>query len=306
MAERRLEMTAANRANPGGANERSAVAALLAAAFVWGVIWYPYRWLRDAGLDGPAAAAATYGTALLIGLLTFRRSLAAFHPDGRQTLALLLLAVAAGGCNLGYVLASLHGEVVRVLLLFYLAPVWTVFLARLLLGERLTAKGGAVVLLALAGAMTMLWQPQLGWPAPQGVADWLGLGAGFSFAAFNVLSRRIVRVPIEVKTLSAFSGVLLLGLALLGSGFGHMRWPADPLVWVMIPVLGATLVVVNLVVQHGLARLEANRAVVIMLSELGFAALSSWWLADEVMSARASLGGAMIVVATLLSARRRA
>jgi drug/metabolite transporter (DMT)-like permease len=42
---------------------------------------------------------------------------------------LLLIALVAGGCNLGYVLATVHGEVMRVLLLFYLAPLWTVLLA---------------------------------------------------------------------------------------------------------------------------------------------------------------------------------
>ena len=36
-----------------------AVASLLAGALVWGVIWYPYRFLRDNGVDGVMASTLT-------------------------------------------------------------------------------------------------------------------------------------------------------------------------------------------------------------------------------------------------------
>jgi hypothetical protein len=52
---------------------RLAVAALLGGALVWGLIWYPYRILRDLGVDGVAASTATYAIALVLGLLFFRR-----------------------------------------------------------------------------------------------------------------------------------------------------------------------------------------------------------------------------------------
>ncbi|MDO9215845.1 MAG: hypothetical protein Q7U14_01150, partial [Lacisediminimonas sp.] len=78
----------------------------------------------------------------------------------------------------------------------------------------------ALPLLSLAGALTMLWHPRIGFPVPQDSADWLGLGAGFSFALFNVLSRRAQGVAIELKSLAAFFGVVLLGLVLLLAGVG--------------------------------------------------------------------------------------
>ena len=280
--------------------ERSAVLALIASAFVWGVIWFPYRVLRDAGVDGVLAVSLTYGTALVLGGLVFRRKLVGLRPSW----PLFWLALSAGGCNLGYVLAALNGEIVRVLLLFYLAPLWTVVLARLLLGERLTRSGVFVVALALAGAVIMLWQPAIGWPVPINLADWLGLGAGFSFALFNVLSRAIGAVSIEVKSLCAFAGVVLLGTLLISLGVSQPRLPGAAPIWLLIFLLGLVLVVINLVVQFGLSRVEANRAIVIMISELGFAAISSWLLADETLDARDCLGGAMIVVATLLAAYR--
>lgn len=279
--------------------KRSAPLALLSGALVWGLIWYPYRVLREAGVDGIVATTLTYAVALLLGLVFFRRALTGFSPSWK----LAWLALSAGACNLGYVLATLNGEVMRVLLLFYLAPLWTVVLARALLGERLNRFGVFVVALSLAGAATMLWPPGRGFPLPQDAADWLGLGAGFSFALFNVLSRRAHDVQIEIKSLAAFAGVLVLGVALSLAGFGGVEPQAVGASWLLLGLIGVVLLLVNLVVQFGLAHVAANRAIVIMLSEIGFAALSSWLLAGESMGPREWAGGAMIVAASLFSAK---
>ncbi|EXI84995.1 MAG: carboxylate/amino acid/amine transporter [Candidatus Accumulibacter regalis] len=206
----------------GAREQRLAIGALLGGALIWGVIWYPYRLLRDAGVDGIASSTLTYGVAFVLGRLVFRRSLLAWAPSW----TLLWLALAAAACNLGYVLATLSGEVVRVLLLFYLAPLWTVLLSRLLLGERLGRAGAGVVALSLLGAATMLWEPQAGLPAAPDHADWLGLIAGFSFALFNVLSRRAGHLSIESKAMAAFAGVAITGTLLLLVGVGSLRLPA--------------------------------------------------------------------------------
>lgn len=283
----------------GAAGHRSAVFALVFGALIWGVIWFPYRILRDAGIDGVMATISTYSTAFVLGLFLFRR-----RPlRVRFSWPLLWLAFAAGGCNLGYVLATLEGEIVRVLLLFYLAPLWTVLLSRLILGERLNRIGAAVVATSLAGAAVILWQPQIGLPLPEHVADWLGLYAGFMFALFNVLSRRVQSIAIEAKTMVAFLGVVSTGLVLMLLGYGTPRLPDGPMLWGLLALLGVVLIVANLVVQFGLSRVASNRAIVIMLSEVGFAALSSWLLADEALGLREWIGGAMILAAGLCSAR---
>jgi drug/metabolite transporter (DMT)-like permease len=71
----------------------------------------------------------------------------------------------------------------------------------------------------------------------------------------------------------------------------------------LLGLIGAVLLMVNLIVQYGLARVSANRAIVIMLAEVGIAALSSWLLADEAMGLREAMGGTMIVAASLFSAK---
>jgi drug/metabolite transporter (DMT)-like permease len=268
-------------------------------ATIWGLVWYPYRVLESMGFSGAQATTLTYAVALVLGLLLFWPKLRGARVD----VWLVAIAVSSAGCNLGYVLAMLQGEVMRVLLLFYLAPLWTVLLARLLLGERLNALGAGIVGLSLAGAITMLWHPELGAPWPRSGAEWTGMAAGFLFALSNVLIRRASHYAIELKSVAVFAGVVVIGLA-----YGFVAEPAAPVGidadgWLLVVLIGLVLLAVNLVVQYGLTRVVASRAVVIFLFELVVAAAASWALAGEVMTLQEWLGGLLIVAASLFSAR---
>ena len=274
---------------------------LLAGATVWGLIWHPYRVLEEMAVPPILAATLTYLVALLLGFPLLRRRLAGARPGGM----LLLIALVAGGCNLGYVLATVHGEVMRVLLLFYLAPLWTVLLARLLLQEKVSLPGTAVIALSLAGAVVMLWQPSLGLPLPANGAEWIGLAAGFLFALANVLIRKAHDLSIELKSMAVFAGVALVGLFALPSEPARLAVPPAP-AWLLVGVVGLVLLATNLFVQYGLTHTPANRAIVIFLFELVVAALSSWLLAGEAMTPQEWLGGAMIVAASLFSGKLEA
>lgn len=284
----------------GGRTNQVAIAGLLTGAVVWGLIWYPYRALEGMGVSGVVASIGTYAVALAGALLAFPRMLRGVRWDWN----LLWLSLAAGGCNLGYVVATVHGEVMRVLLLFYLSPLWTVLLARLLLGERLNGAGAGVIVLSAAGASVMLWQPEFGAPWPKNGAELIGLGAGFCFAVNNVLVRKTPHLPLELKCSAAFLGVALVGIAVLPFADASSAAPLAALdAWLMVGVVGLVLLTTNLAVQFGLTHTPANRAIVIFLSELVVAALSSWLLAGEAMGAKEWLGGAMIVAASLFSGR---
>ncbi len=278
-----------------------ALVSLLAGATVWGLIWHPYRVLEDLAVPPALAAILSYLVALLLGFPLLRQRLAGARPGGM----LLLIALAAGGCNLGYVIATVRGEVMRVLLLFYLSPLWTVLLARLLLREKVSLPGTAVILLSLAGAVVMLWQPSLGWPLPANGAEWIGLAAGFLFALANVLIRKAHDLSIELKSMAVFAGVAVVGLVALPFEPARLAVPPAP-AWLLLIVVGLVLLTTNLFVQYGLTHTTASRAIVIFLFELVVAALSSWLLAGEEMTAQEWLGGAIIVAASLFSGKLEA
>ncbi len=274
--------------------------ALLSGALIWGLIWYPYRVIEAAGMGGVTATSLTYGLAFLFGLLPMWRVLRSIKPS----LWLLLLALASAGTNLGYVLGTLDGVVMRVLLLFYLSPLWTILLSRALLGERLSRAGAAVIALSMGGAVVMLWQPSLGMPWPEGSAEWMGLGAGICFALANVLVRRTAHIEIEHKVMAVFVGVILmapLAAWVRGESPAAQVTAIDAGTWLLLVVVGVVLLLVNLVVQYGITHLSANSAIALFLFELVVAAASSWWLAGEAMGLKEWVGGVMIVLASLFS-----
>jgi drug/metabolite transporter (DMT)-like permease len=272
--------------------------ALLGGATLWGVVWYPYRLLAQSGVDGIWSTFATYGLALAAGLIVFPRAAASLR---RISPLALLMGIAIGWSNLAYVLAVLEGEVMRVLLLFYLAPLWTVPLARLILGERLDAAGLGVMALAFAGAMIMLWRPDVGVPWPSSRAEWLGLIAGFLFALGNVLVRRIQELGDAAKSIVIWAGVTIAGLAHLPQSrvSPHAAFDAIAANAGWVAGIAAALFGMSLALQYGLSRLAANRAIVILLFELVVAAIASYLLADETMRVRDWIGGLLIVAASI-------
>jgi len=278
----------------------SPVAGLLTGATLWGLIWYPYRLLEYHGMGGVVATLGSYLIALLLGSLLFPASWLELR---RAPLVLIAIALSAGWTNLAYVLGVLEGEVMRVLLLFYLAPLWTVPLARIILNERPNAVGYWVILLALGGALVMLWHPQAGVAWPANHAEWYGLSSGLGFALSNVLTRRIAHVDIRVKSLAVFAGCVVISVAALTVGGASHPDVAglSTAQWMLLGGIGITLLVMSLGVQYGLTHMAATRAIVILLFELVVAAISAYWLAGEVMSLREWVGGTMIVAAALFS-----
>lgn len=278
------------------------VIGVLSSSLVWGLIWYPYRALQDVGVSGALATLITYLLAMLFGTFMLPRVWRERSTFGWWA---LLLVLSAGWANLGYVLAMLQGEVMRVLLLFYLAPVWTILFSYWLLDERLNRYGYLVVALSLGGAFIMLWKPDLGLPLPQNVSEWLGLSAGMGFALSNVTSRRATHLSVEMKSFSLWLGTAALTLPFLlwQGGMAEQVAAIVPHSWLLLLLMGLVLCATSFAVQFGVTHLAANRAVVLFLFELVVAAVSSYFLAGEAMEWRDWLGAALIVSATLLSGR---
>jgi drug/metabolite transporter (DMT)-like permease len=277
------------------------VLALLLNAFTWGVSWWPFRWLQHHGLHPLWATALIYLAA--VGAITLARPQA-----WRQLFAapvLWVLVAAAGTTNATFNWAVTIGDVVRVVLLFYLMPLWAVLLARVLLGERLTPWASLRIVMALAGAAVVLQPAGGGWPLPRTPAEWLGVVGGFSFALNNVMLRREARQPEAARALAMFLGGALVATLLAGALalHGSLALPPPPQPAWLAGAAGLTLafLVGNLALQYGAARLPANVTAVVMVSEVLFASVSAVLLGAGQLTPVLALGGALIVGASLLS-----
>ena len=279
-----------------------AVSALLLNALVWGVSWWPFRELQRHGLHPLWATAMIYAFSLACLLVVRPRSFRNLlqHPS------LWLLAVAAGLTNVGFNWAVTTGDVVRVVLLFYLMPAWVALLAWPLLGERPGAGSLLRLALALGGLAVVLKTPDSPWPAPESLADWLALMGGFSFALTNILLRRLNQTPSEARILAMFGGGTLMaaGVALTGTAVGLIAVPPAPSgAWVGVAALiSLAFLSGNLALQYGASRLRASTTSLVMLSEVVFASASSVLLEAGELSARTLFGGSLILLAVLLSA----
>jgi drug/metabolite transporter (DMT)-like permease len=284
------------------------IAGILSGALVWGLIWYPYRVLQDAGVTGSLATLITYFVAMLCCSILLHRIWREMHMQPRLGWWTAALVLSAGWANFGYVLAMLHGEVMRVLLLFYLAPLWTIIFSYWLLGERLNLYGYLVMMLSLGGAVIMLWVPHHGLPMPQNISEWIGLSAGMSFALSNVVSRRATHLNVELKSCSVLFGTALLTLPFLlwQGGISAQLQVIDAQYWLMLGLLGVALCATSFAVQYGVTHLLSNRAMLLFLFELVIAAISSYFLANEAMQLRDWLGATFIVSASLLSGKLHA
>lgn len=276
-----------------------AVLALLGGATFWGIIWYPYRLLNAEGVGGAASTALTYVLGVAVGSLIFWRH---WREARLAPAALALLGLSAGISNVCYIVGVTEGQVMRITLLFYLAPVWTVPLAFLVLGERLTLRGYVVIALAIVGAVVMLWRPELGAPMPANRAEWLGLMAGVMFALSNVIVRKLDHVGPIAKSLAIWAGVAAAGvLAALAMGQATLP-PLSAQAWWIVVVIVVGLILMSLCLQYGLSYTPATQAAVILLFELVVAGIATYLLTGERLRAQDWWGGGMIIAAGLFAA----
>ena len=180
--------------------------------------------------------------------------------------------------------------------------------ARVLLDEPIRLRSIGLVLLAVSGAVIVLWRPGAGMPLPESRADWLGLIGGVAFALTNILLRRLSARPSGALAGAMFAGgtimpaCVALGMA-SGIGGASVPWPALASAgYGPLALLALGFVAANLALQYGAARLPARVTAVVMLSEVVFAAGSAVWLGGEVLTAQLVLGATLIIGTSLMSA----
>ena len=268
------------------------------AAILWGLLWYPLRLLDSMGIHGLWSALVMYAVMSLCIIYPAWKSryLLASHK-----LQFIFIALLAGWTNLAFILAMLEGEVVRVLLLFYLSPVWAILLAIFVLRERLTAISMASICLAMFGAVLMLWQPGFNFFRNFNLADFYAITAGMSFAMMNVMLRLLDKLSISLKMSATCIGVIVLCIA----GLLFLQLPVPQIssnAGVLLFLAGFPfLFVMTWTAQYGVTHIPIQRSSIIFLLEIVVGALSAAILTDEIVSKQEYIGGVLIISGGLIS-----
>ncbi len=270
------------------------------AAVAWGLWWIPVRWLAEGGLHGDWASLAIFGVtaAAMTPFIVARRS--RLISGGFD---LLLSGVSFGVMMVLWNHAVLIGEVVRVVLLFYLAPVWATLLAAVLLREPIGAWRVFAMGLGLSGAAVILGF-EGGWPLPRSAADWLGLLSGALFALSATLARRSSNVSGFDKTCVSYVAAALFAFFLVSGDSAPAPHGAELIE--AIPLVLATSVFfilpATLLVFWGATRLDPGRVAILLLLELVAAAIASAVLTQEPFGWREAAGCGLILLAGLAEA----
>ena len=285
------------------AGKSLATLALITNAFVWGVSWWPLRLIEQEGLHPLWATSGAFAAVLAVVTVYRPQLWQVLFSKSTSLGGLWLLAIASGVTNVAFNWAVTVGDVVRVVLLFYLMPAWALLLARWLLKEKMSRQGVLRLGLAVAGVLLVLKRADSPWPVPQSLPDWLALIGGFTFALTNIFILKLDRSTDTERLFVMFAGGTLaaVGVAAISTWTGAVTAQAQfswPLL-LGVAALGGFFLLGNLAMQYGASRLTSSTTSVVMLTEIIFASLSAVWLGAAVLEARV-LWGALLIFSTAI------
>ena len=278
----------------------AANAAILSSTLLWGTLWIPMRQMEAAGLAGAPASSFGFLACLLL-LLPFALTKARRILRGGWPVTVAgFFTAAAIAC---YAEGMVRGEVARVLLLFYLTPVWSTLLGRLLLGTPITRLRIVTIGLGLGG-MLVIFGAEAGLPLPRSVADWMGLVSGMTWGLGTTYLNKTAARPLLDRSFVLFFFLVPLFylLTLIPGGRGLAEAPtalfadsrlwlaAFPLIW-LLPLVWLTV--------FGASRLDPGKVAIFLLLEIVIGLGSAALLTDEPFGRRELIGAVLIMSASL-------
>lgn len=278
---------------------KASITLMIGGAF-WGLLWIPLRAIEGVGVEKAWATLVVFAAP---GLLLVPLSIYRWKIISTQLGTFLAVGLFCGVSFSLYGIAVLLTEVNRVILLFYLTPLWGTIIGVLFLSERLTIQRVIALGLGFIGLLIVL---DLGakFPWPRNLGDWMAFIAGITWAMGSAVLFRSGGVK-AIDQASSFviggSICTIVLLAFAGGALGQVPTP-DALVravptgvivaLIIPPVLMMTIWPVTL--------LTPGRAGILLMTEVIFGIGSAWLLANEILGVRELIGAGLIMSATVL------
>ncbi|VAV90437.1 hypothetical protein MNBD_ALPHA07-1681 [hydrothermal vent metagenome] len=261
------------------------------AAVLWGLWWMPIRTLESLGLSGAwgsfmmnagAAGAAALGMVLL-------------RISPRIAIKTALGAALVGVAVSTYSIALTHGDVVRIVLLFYLAPAWSKIIEWAFMGQGWGWASSFTLLASLAGAYLVLGgQISL---AAFNLGDTLALLSGVAWSSGAALIFTGGRAnPVALSFITALSA-MVIGLGFIRAGQGQAFSTGG--IWVgagfgviyVLPILALTL--------WSAQRLSPAVITFLLTAEILSGVITAALFLDEPFGLMQAGGAGLIVVAAM-------
>lgn len=268
----------------------------------WGLTWLPVKYLNQSGIDGIALVFIAFTAASLLLLPMLIRQKQHWLPQWRH---LLSIALVGGIANISFQTSLVYGDVVRVMILFYLLPIWSVIGGRIFLKESIDGKRIITVISCMSGAFLILgglaiFKQTINW------VDIMAVISGFAYAMNNLLFRATQQIPVASKVTAMFMGCAIL----LGSYISFNS--TEQIAGQNLNTLGLTilygitwLTLVSFGSQWGVTQLEAGRASIIIVMELVAAVVSVAVILGQILSPVEVLGICLVIISVIIEGTRK-
>lgn len=269
-------------------------------AAIWGIYWFPLRYIEGLGMSGLWAVvlASTVPLVILLPLLVW-----SFKRARHQLPIILVIALFSGGALTFYSISLIHTSVVRATLLFYLTPVWSTTIGIFLLNESVKWNRWAAIICGLAGLYFIVGG--LGNESREiNIGDYFGLASGLCWGLAAVLIKR--NPDISITAMASWQHLFAFLLALLCcfllTGFEQIPefslWLKSAPVFAVYSWFG--LVPSMFAIFWASSRLFPGRVGILMMTEVLVAVMTAAWFLDEPVLAMEWLGVILIISAGVL------
>lgn len=261
---------------------------------IWGLYWIPIRYLDAGGIPPSWASLITF---CLVGVVSFAALVIQKVKTGRLPWSIVQTGLISGACFVFYAVALIMTEVVKVVLLFYLTPVWSTILGRILLKERITPFRVIAVCMGLSGLAVILGVFS-GLPTISNLGDLLALLSGLLWSYASVRIRKDSQAKVW-EQISAFyiGGAIASAIFVVLPIYGLNNPPSfdairQSVFWMIIFVM-AYLPSMYLIFW-GAQRLSPARVGILLMTEIIFGVASAALLSGEPFGWTQAIGIALI------------
>ena len=274
--------------------------ALVVGGILWGLVWIPLRSLAEYGISGGWPGLLVYfGVSVMLLVPTlFVRGLV-----NSSITSLFWCGIFTGSAFSLYGISLFYTDVVRVLLLFYVTPVWSTLLGAFFLKEKLSKSRFVALVLGISGLMVVLGIGTR-FPWPENLGDWLALSSGFCWSIGTILVFRMKSSGVYEQVLAFTIGGVIVSILALAVGGSVINTPitySDTMR--SVPILVATmfmLIPMLFLTVWPAKLLSPGRVGLLLMSEVIVGIGSAALLTGEAFGAREIVGTLLIVSAGLV------
>lgn len=265
------------------------------AAALWGIWWIPIRYLETLGMDGAWGSVAMNAGAAIFAVVWVLLSRAPFRVDLNGVLGAALVGVAVST----YSVAITMADVVRVILLFYLAPGWSKIIEWAFMGRGWHWTSTVTIAASLLGAWLVLGgEFSL---AGLGTGDLLAVLSGMAWAGGAALIFAGDRASPQVLTLVTCVCATVIGVAFIVLGKGTVFSGVATLTGSAVGALSGVAYVLPIMVMTlwSAQRLPPATISFLLTAEILSGVISGALFLDEPFSALQAGGTVLILFAAV-------